>query len=443
MTIRPSSLVLVLLVLACLVAFGAAAALPQAAAALPRGSAPSAPVGSYRGLGTWFDMYDYTSGWKNPAAAATKLAAGMKERGVVTLFIETANYHLPEGSETVYRRDALGPIIEQCHAQGIKVVAWYLPGFTNVAKDWARIKGAIDFRSAGGQKFDSFTLDIEATTVKPATTRTRRVLALSKKIRAKVGGKYPLGACIMSPAGMTKSPSIWPGFPYAGLAAIYDVFLPMGYYTYHGDGPVNAYRDTRDNIRIIREQTGRPSIPINVIGGDAHNSSLGETTAYVHALRENGVLGGGLYDWRTTAAADWAQLGTVSFNPRQTPALPLDLPYAAPLGRCGADRSHPKEVFFQTTKQNGDRVLRFRLFDAQAGEITVHVWNGQHPNAEWTNSNQPLRAGPAKKWGAVVSVTIPASALSAKGRNVVGFVADGAYPNWHRWGVRDVTLGAP
>jgi hypothetical protein len=434
---------LLVLALVLAVVLGAVAALPRPAAALPHASAPSAPVRCYRGLGTWFDMYDYTSGWKNPDPAAATLAAQMKARGVVTLFIETANYHLPEGSQTLYRPDALGPIIEQCHAAGIKVVAWYLPGFTNMTKDWARSKAAIDFRSAGGQKFDSFTLDIEATMVKPATTRTRRLLALSTKIRTYVGSKYPLGACIMSPAGMTNSPSIWPGFPYAGLAAIYDVFVPMGYYTYHGDGPVNAYRDTRENIRIIRQQTGRPSIPIHVIGGDGAKSSRSETAAYVRALRENGVLGGGLYDFRTTSAGSWAELSNVRFNPRQTPALPLDLPYAAPLGYCGADRSHPKEVFYQTTRQSGDRVLRFRLYDVQAGEVTVHVWNGQHPDREWTNTESPLPAGRIKKWSDVVSLTIPASALSATGRNVIGFVALGEFPAWQRWGVRDVTLSAP
>ena len=333
---------------------------------------------------------------------------------------------MPEGSETIYRRDALGPIIEQCHAQGIKVVAWYLPGFTNLAKDWARSRAAIDFRSAGGQKFDSFTLDIEATMVKPATTRTKRLLALSKKIRAKVGSKYPLGACIMSPAGMTKSPSIWPGFPYAGLATIYDVFVPMGYYTYHGDGYANAYRDTRDNIRIIREQTGRPSIPIHVIGGDSNKSSEEETTAYVRALRENGALGGGLYDWNTTSEASWAQLSNVRFNPRQTPALPLDLPYAAPLGYCGADRSHPKEVFYQTTKQKGDRVLRFRLYD-RAGR------RGPPARELAGHGDRCLPAG-VKSWSPFRSVTIPAASLNAKGRNVIGFVADGAYPDWQQVG---------
>jgi hypothetical protein len=425
---RPASAGPALLVLAFVLLLGAAAALPQAAAA-------AAPIRAYRGLGTWWDMYDYSpSSWKNPEKAAAKLAVKIKARGVTTLYIETANYHMPEGAETIYRRDAIGPIIEQCHAQGIKVVAWYLPGFTNLSKDWARSRAAIDFRTAGGQQFDSFTLDIEATMVKPATKRTRLLLALSKRIRAKVGSKYPLGACIMSPAGMTKSPSIWPGFPYAGLASIYDVFVPMGYYTYHGDGYANAYRDTRDNIRIIREQTGRPSIPIHVIGGDSGKSSEEETMAYVRALRENGALGGGLYDWNTTSEASWAQLSNVRFNPRQSPALPLDLPYAAPLGYCGADRSHPKEVFYQTAKQKGDKVLRFRLYDREAG--------GVHLLVNWQDMGV-LPAGGVKSFGPFLQVTIPAASLSAKGRNVIGFVAEGAYPDWHKWGVREVTLTAP
>ena len=425
---RPASAVPALLVLACVLILGAAAALPQTAAA-------SAPVRSYRGLGTWFDMWDYNpTTWKNPDAAAAKLSVKMKARGVTTLYLETANYHMPEGSETIYRRDAVGPIIEQCHAQGIKVVAWYLPGFTNLSKDWARSRAAIDFRTSGGQKFDSFTLDIEATMVKPATLRTKRLLSLSKKIRAKVGSKYPLGACIMSPAGMTKSPSIWPGFPYAGLAAIYDVFVPMGYYTYHGDGYANAYRDTRDNIRIIREQTGRPNIPIHVIAGDAAKSSGSETTAYVRALRENGALGGSMYDWGTTDEASWRALSNVRFNPRQALALPLALPSTARLGYFGGDRTHPKEVFYETGGQKGDQVLRFRLYDVQADEVRLVV--------NWQDAG-PLAAGPLKRWSGTRAVTIPASLLKPRGRNVIGFVARGEFPRWQRWGVRSVRLSTP
>jgi len=104
------------------------------------------------------------------------------------------------------------------------------------------------------------------------------------------------------------------------------------------------------------------------------------------------------------------------------------------MGYSGADRSHPKEVFYQTSGQGGERILRFRLYDAQASEVRLVV--------NWKDMGA-LPAGPAKKWSAVRKVTIPATALNAKGRNSIGFVARGDYPSWSVWGVRDVTLTAP
>ena len=422
MTVRPSRLVVVPIVLACLFVLGAAAALPQAAAA-------SAPIRSYRGLGSWVDMYDARA-WDDPAAALKDMQA----RGVRTLFLETANYHLPADASTMFRRDDAGKLIQEAHARGIRVVAWYLPGFKDPAKDYRRSMAAIRYRTPDGQAFDSFTLDIEASIVKDVDVRNSRLRTLSNRIRAAVGSAYPLGACIPSPAGMAVNASYWPGFPYRTLAGVYDVFVPMGYYTYHGDGYTNAYRDTRENIRIIREETGRASIPIHVIAGDGAKSSGGETTAYVRALRENGALGGSMYDWATTSDASWRALRAVRFNPRQTPALPRTLPFAARLGYCGADRTHPKEVFYETTGQEGDRVLRFRLYDVQADEVRLLVnWQDVGPRA----------AGPVKAWSAVRRVTIPASLLKPTGRNVIGFVARGEYPAWQRWGVRDVTIAAP
>jgi len=411
--------VLALLVLACLVALGASAALPQAAAA-------SAPIVAYRGLGTWVDMYDARA-WDDPAAAI----ADMQGHGVRTLFLETSNYSWPSA---LNRPDAMSALIEAAHARGLRVVAWYLPGFKDPSKDYKRSLAAIDYRSAAGQKFDSFSLDIEASIVKDVDVRSSRLRALSRRIRAAVGASYPLGACIPSPAGMAMHASYWPSFPYKALAAVYDVFVPMGYYTYHGDGYAHAYSETSDNIRIIREETGRPGVPIHVIAGDAAKSSGGETTGYVRALRENGAVGGSMYDWATTSDANWRALANVRFNPRQTPALPLTLPFATPLGYCGADRTHPKEVFYETTGQKGDRVLRFRLFDVQADEVRLLV--------NWQDAG-PLRAGRLKAWSGFRAVTIPAAMLKPQARNVIGFVARGEFPAWRRWGVRDVTLSAP
>jgi hypothetical protein len=418
---RPALALPALLLLAAALGLLAAAAWPQQSAA--------APVNCYRGLGTWVDMWDVKA-YDDPAAATKD----MKAHGVRTLYLETANYHMPAGSATIYRAADVARLIEEAHARGIKVVAWYLPGFKDPAKDYRRSMAAIRFRTSAGQRFDSFTLDIEASVVKDVAKRNSRLRTLSKRIRAAVGKSYPLGACTPSPAGMAMHTSYWPGFPFKMLAGIYDVFVPMGYYTYHGEGYSNAYRDTRDNLRIIREKTERPGMPIHVIAGESSKSSGSETTAYVRALRENGALGGSMYDWPGTDDASWRALRNVRVNPRQSKALPFKLPYAAPLGYCAADRSHPKEVFYEADGQKGDRVLRFRLYDAQADEVRLVV--------NWRDMG-PLAAGPVKKWSPYQMVTIPADALKPKARNVIGFVARGEYPKWQRWGVRDVTLAAP
>ena len=219
------------------------------------------------------------------------------------------------------------------------------------------------------------------------------------------------------------------------LAGIYDVFVPMGYYTYHGDGYANAYADTRDNIRIIREKTGRPTVPIHVIAGDAAKSSATETTAYVRALREYGALGGSMYDWATTSDAGWKALQNVRLNPRQSTALPVSLPFAAPMGYCSADRTHPKEVFYQTAGQGGDRVLRFKLFDVQADEVRLLV--------NWEDLG-PLAAGPARKLERPALGHHPGLGAQAQGAQRDRLRGPRRRTRtWQRWGVRDVSSSLP
>lgn len=401
------------------------------ATAPSRAAAKKAPLVAYRGLGSWVDLYD-TSAWNDPAAAV----ADMASHGVRTVFVETANYHNPS-SATLYRPvanpDALEEFIQACHARGMYIVAWYLPGFSNLEKDLRRSKAAIDLRTADGQKFDSFALDIEDSTVKPASERSAQMKKLSQQIRAYVGDSYPLGGIIPSPKGMSINSTYWPDFPYKTVAEIYDVVVPMGYYTYHVEGYTKVYNETLDNVRIVREKVGRSTVPINLIAGVGDKSSASETTAFVRATRETGILGAGMYDWPTTGSEDWAPLANVRFNPLQTPALPLALPSAAALGNCPNDTTHPKEVFYTAAGATAERVLRFRLWDVQAGEVRLIV--------NWKDAGK-LAAGPKGKWSAVRSVRIPVSLLDKK-RNVIGFVAKGNAPDWKRWGVRDVTLVTP
>jgi hypothetical protein len=372
---------------------GLAVLIGLAMAALAPSRASAAPLVAYRGLGTWVDIYD-AQAWNDPAAAVKDMAS----HGVRTLYLETSNYHW---AVAINKPAAMAAFILQCHARHMRVVAWYVPGFQDLAKDNARSMAAIHYRTADGQQFDSFALDIEASLVKTPSTRSARVKTLSAKIRTAVGTSYPLGGIIPSPAGMKINSSYWPGFPYKAVAGVYDVIVPMGYYTYHGDGYSQAYSETLENVRIVRE---------------------------------TGCLGGSMYDWSTTGAADWRALANVRYNRVQSPALPREVGYTAPLGNCPSDTSHPKEVFYQAAQQSGARILHFRLWDVQTGEVRLVV--------NWHDTG-PLVQGPTARWSRVRSIAIPASMLNAGGRNVIGFVARGAAPHWQRWGVRAVTLVEP
>ena len=381
------------------------------------------PITAYRGLGVWVDLFD-TAYWEDPAGAI----AGMAAHGVRTLFIETSNFHWPSD---LNQPDALSQFIIQAHAHGMKVVAWYLPQLKDLSYDLTRCKAALQFRTADGQRFDSFGLDIEDSSVTPVSTRTARLLTLSGQLRTAAGSHYPLGAIIPSPTGMTIHASFWPDFPYKQLAAIYDVMVPMGYYTYHVHGYADVMAETSQNFTIIRAQTGDPRIPIHIIGGVAGNSSMAEVQAFVRCVRQFGGLGASLYDYATTKANAWQFLSLIPVNPRPGLPMPVALGYAGILGNVPyRDSAHPKEVFFDAGTLKGGQVLHYRLYDAQKHEIRLLVnWN-----------SMALPAGPAHKWSAERTIVIPASELNATGATMIAFVARGAFPNWSIWGVRGVSL---
>jgi hypothetical protein len=92
------------------------------------------------------------------------------------------------------------------------------------------------------------------------------------------------------------------------LAGVYDVFVPMSYYTYHVRGYTGAYDDTLGNVRILRAQKGCEKTPIHLIGGTAEESTANEVRAFVRAAGETRVFGASLYTWAGTTGAQWTEL---------------------------------------------------------------------------------------------------------------------------------------
>ncbi len=264
-------------------------------------SGASRPRSAYAGLGTWLDIYATAS-----RAHPEQEVAAMARDGARTLYLQTGNY---EQSVDLVRPGKLGRFIDAAHAAGMRVVAWYLPSFLDPAQDTRRALAAIRFRSAKGERFDSFALDIEAGLVHSVPLRSKRLLRLSARLRAAVGHRYAMGAIIPSPVGMRRHPTYWPRFPYRPLARFYNVFLPMAYAT---DAGIRGIRATRAynaaDIAIIRNRTGKPHVPIHLIGGLANAMGARETTGFMRAVADCSPLGYSLYAFSVTRQATWKAL---------------------------------------------------------------------------------------------------------------------------------------
>lgn len=265
--------------------------------------ASATTLDTYGGLGTWIDIYD--ASWADPASAVES----MKAHGVRTLYLETSNFNR---HQPFVHADGVREFVNAAHAEGLSIVAWYLPGFRDVDLDLRRALAAIRYRTPSGNGFDSFALDIESPTVRMPQARTRRLLSLSDRLRRAAGDAYPLGAIIPSPRAMQRNATYWPHFPYRQLAERYDVFLPMTYFTWRVSGPAGARSYTVGNIHIIREETGDPSVPIHVIGGIAGGANANETAGFVQAVRERGVIGASYYTFPLIRAGDWRSLSKIA-----------------------------------------------------------------------------------------------------------------------------------
>jgi hypothetical protein len=287
----------------------AAAVLSAALVAAPTRAAESSRQPTvYAGLGTWVDIFA-TSTWAQPERAV----AAMARLGVRTLYLQTGNYSQPAD---LVRRPVLGRFVDAAHAAGLHVVAWYLPSFANPVQDRRRALAAIRFRSARGERFDSFALDIEASLVEPVWLRTRRLLQLSAQLRAAVGPRYRLGAIMPGEVGFRRHPDYWPRFPYRGLARYYDVFLPMAYFTdarVHGERRARTYLAT--DVAAIRARTGNPQMPVHLIGGIAGSMSAGDTSGFMSAVADCTPLGYSLYEFSLTSRATWKALATPAGGP--------------------------------------------------------------------------------------------------------------------------------
>ena len=204
----------------------------------------------------------------------------------------------------------------RAHASGIRVVAWYLPKFYDLDSDMRRLLAMRDFR-ADGQGFDGIGLDIEWTKDVPnAAERNVRLIDLSRRLR-RPSARAALSAIPLPPVLIeTINPRYWPDFPWRELAPLYDVWMPMAYWTFRtqSSGYRDAYRYTEENVRRMRINLGLPDAVVHPIGGTDNKSSDDDYRNFVRACVDSRSIGGSIYDWRTTPMGSYGILRGVRLS---------------------------------------------------------------------------------------------------------------------------------
>ena len=268
------------------------------AASAPASKQADAAV--FGGLGTWVDIYDGAV-FRSPERTASRMAA----RGIETVWVETANYN---ARTDVVRPRELGRLVDALHTRGIRAIAWYLPGHLKPTLDIRRGLAMLSFRTPTGGSFDGIALNIEGTTLRNATVRSQRAVALTHAVRT-VSGEMPLAIVPIDPRALERRPSRWPRFPWAALAKEADAFAPMVYTGGAFRGFDATYGYVTRSLRLVRANTRNPDLAIHVAGGVANRMGSEELAGFVAAVEDDGAtIGVSLYDWDTMTSSAWRAL---------------------------------------------------------------------------------------------------------------------------------------
>jgi hypothetical protein len=181
-------------------------------------------------------------------------------------------------------------------------VAWYLPTLLDIDDDLARLEAAAALR------VDGLGVDIESTAVEDPAERNRRLLELSRRLRASLGGDRTLAAITLSSVHVgVVNPAFWPDYPWIELAGTYDLLMPMAYWTLRRGDLRDGSRYISENVVRIRAEVG-PTVPIHPIGGIADAASLDDLRGFLAAVDATDAIGASLYDWATSTPQQWRAL---------------------------------------------------------------------------------------------------------------------------------------
>jgi hypothetical protein len=257
----------------------------------------------YAGTGAWVDAFDYAPAYQEGGAdppVAPSAVEEMAARGVRTLYIQAARND-ERSPDRLVDADLLADFLVRAHLHRIRVVGWYLPTLEDVDADLEHLR-AIDRFRAAGERFDGVAVDIEYTEgVARVAERNDRLVELSARLRAAVGTDA-LGAIVLPPVLIdVVNPDFWPRFPWRRLAPLYDVWLPMSYWTDRtsDSGFRDGFAYNAQNTTRLRAHLDDPDVLVHGIGGIGDAVDPESLAAFALSLQETDSIGGSIYDWST------------------------------------------------------------------------------------------------------------------------------------------------
>jgi hypothetical protein len=270
---------------------------------------PVRNVSSYTGLGAWIDVFDYAPAYQDPGefpSVSPEAVDQLVGYGVETLYFQAARLD-PRSPEGIVDEALVGEFLARARGAGIRVVGWYLPKFADLEADVARVEMIRAFEHQG-HRFDGVALDIEwRRDVPDHAERNARLVELSRRLRDRMGDEA-LGAIVPPPVLLeVVNQDNWPDFPWPELAGLYDVWMPMSYWTLRtsSSGYRDGYTYTDENIRRMRANLGDPAAVVHPIGGIADEATAESYGGFLRAAGEAGSIGLSVYDFATTSSDGW------------------------------------------------------------------------------------------------------------------------------------------
>lgn len=276
---------------------------------------------SYRGLGTWVDGFDYSPPYARdgipPLVPASVIE--MSEFGVETLYIQSGRLD-DRSPDLLEDRWILTEWLMRADQADIDVIAWYLPKWTEDDTDLQHLLAASNF-SVLGHRFDGVAVDIEWNQDGlEIDERNRRFVDLSERLRVATTGD-PLGAIVLPPVQTEViNPTFWPEFPWTEIADLYDVWLPMSYWSFRTAPYGNGYSYNAESVQRLRANLGDPTALVHSIGGiggqvdappsgtEPYIAGVVQLEGFAQSLVDTDSIGGSIYDWLTLDSAGRASM---------------------------------------------------------------------------------------------------------------------------------------